>query len=404
MDNEKPNLDASLETQTEPQSNIKLSKQGFLRIQEWWSYKLPPLFGVVYLAAYVFGFSLIETCQLLFTTLVWAVGAAGFGYYLNDMFDVEEDSYRGKKNLAAGRSWFFRFGVLLVLAAMAIVPWIVFGPSKALLTTVLIHLAVFVLYSAPLVRLKSRGLAGVIADSLYAHVLPVLVIVVAVTPETSGIYWLLCVLTLLSWQLTLGIRNVVEHQLQDETVDRKFGNLTFVVEVGSERATLLIQSVLPYLEVVFLLSFVAALIPLEGFVGVITIVTSGMIYIMNPFGENILRFNPSRVQLLSRTLNQFQEAILPLILLIGLCVESKAFIPVAVLHIILFLAGLRKTLGWFYYKVILKMKDLTVWIFYNTLVWFFFNIIWRALSWVWHVIYYAKNGKWHPNWKKIQQF
>src|SRR5437763_1174756 len=72
----------------------------FVRQRAWWYSKIPLSFTLVLLLAD--GKPLNIAVGMLFLTVVLAVcGAANYGYAINELFDVEEDSLIGRDNAAA---------------------------------------------------------------------------------------------------------------------------------------------------------------------------------------------------------------------------------------------------------------------------------------------------------------
>jgi hypothetical protein len=78
----------------------------------------------------------------------------------------------------------------------------------------------FLLYAVPPIRLKERGVAGIVTDAVYAHVLPVAVAwtVFAGPPDTRGDEVLIALFLL--WMLAMGMRHLARHQHDDLDRDR----------------------------------------------------------------------------------------------------------------------------------------------------------------------------------------
>jgi 4-hydroxybenzoate polyprenyltransferase len=198
------------------------------RAGEWWEHKLAPMLGTGYLTAFELRSSLLDLWPTFVAVLVGMAAAAAYVSLVNDVTDLEADAAAGKYNRLAQRRRSYAAiaigGVLGLGVAVAIIAWrddplalaLYAGPWLA-----------FSLYSLPPVRLKARGVAGVLADASGAHLFPHLLIAVAVfhaagTPLDGA--WLGTVGT---WALAAGIRGALWHQLGDVEADTCSGVKTF---------------------------------------------------------------------------------------------------------------------------------------------------------------------------------
>lgn len=219
--------------------SIQTKERGHLRISEWWNYKIPPLLGMAFSMLFFHQIAFQKAAIFLLLLLIWAFGAAGFGYFLNDWTDIKEDQQAGKSNGAARLPLWQRWLLLLVLLLLSIVPWFFFPFSLVTLGAVGFQLLLFVLYSVPPVRLKPRYSLGILADALYAHVLPGLIALSAFnalspTPlpllhPIIGVYF--------CWSLAQGARNIILHQIKDRDLDTQAG-LTTLATLGQSKRLL----------------------------------------------------------------------------------------------------------------------------------------------------------------------
>jgi hypothetical protein len=88
--------------------------------------------------------------------------------------------------------------------------------------------AAFSLYSLPPIRLKARGVAGVLADASGAHLFPTLVaigLVFRASGTSPDPAWLAAAGL---WALACGLRGILWHQLLDAEADRAASVRTFV--------------------------------------------------------------------------------------------------------------------------------------------------------------------------------
>lgn len=232
-----------------------------VRAHQWWSYKLAPLFAVSLLATNLAllppAVALPRLVACLFLTGL-AVGS--YGFFVNDLFDIDLDRDAGRRNAASRVPRGLRLPICGVLVVGTFVPtlWVPFGAPGYLLIT--LELLVVTIYSAPPLRLKTRGMAGVVADALGAHLLPALFLLACFSRETHLIgSWagatLLMGTTL--WSTGLGVRGIVTHQLMDAPDDERQSTATFVTAGGAQAANALLRQAYPFEIVGVVLTAVA---------------------------------------------------------------------------------------------------------------------------------------------------
>src|SRR5438045_3826208 len=139
------------------------------------------MLGTGYMTAFHLRSSLLDLWPTFVATLAGMAAAAAYVSLINDLTDLDEDAAAGKDNRLAHRSrryaWGVIAGVVGVGVAVAVIAWrddplvlgLYAGPWLA-----------FTLYSLPPIRLKARGIAGVLADASGAHLFPHALIAVAV--------------------------------------------------------------------------------------------------------------------------------------------------------------------------------------------------------------------------------
>jgi hypothetical protein len=198
-----------------------------LRAGEWWDYKLVPILTFYYGTALLLGVGIAELGAGALLLLLSLLPGAAYVSVINDITDIGDDVAAGKRNRMAGRSVAFRVAaVLATLSGGALFFWLWRGEPLLLLCYGAAWIA-FTLYSVPPVRLKSRGLAGVVADACGAHLFPTLV-AVALAFATAGRAmdpaWLSAAAV---WALGYGLRGNLWHQLLDRDRDIAAGVRTF---------------------------------------------------------------------------------------------------------------------------------------------------------------------------------
>ena len=214
-----------------------------VRGREWWSFKLAPIVAAFFTEVLLHGVPPGAAFLLLLRVLGTSASLAAFGHVVNDAADVADDLRAGKRNaLAAWRPW-QRWALAAVLYGLAFVPW-VGAPLPAVALLVLVGEAVLLVgYSVRPVRWKERGAAGLVADALYAHVMPVLFVAAVVRggalPSLEA-GWTAAVAV---WAFAFGLRGILVHQIGDEPADRLAGARTFVVAEGRARAEAVLHRV-----------------------------------------------------------------------------------------------------------------------------------------------------------------
>ena len=180
-----------------------------IRASEWWGYKLAPLLAIGYATAMKSGKSLLEASPyLLYIMLAMALGAA-YVSVINDITDMKEDLAIGKKNRMAGvapsRRWLFPAAALVAGAAYIAT----FYPHVLIMALAVMPWIAFSCYSIPPVRLKKRGIPGVLADASGAHIFTSLFIVASMsyyTGEPIDWIWFGAVGV---WALCYGLRGIL---------------------------------------------------------------------------------------------------------------------------------------------------------------------------------------------------
>ena len=198
----------------------------FIRADEWWDYKLVPILSAFYATALVLHVAVSALWAGALTLLLSMMTAAIYASAVNEITDRADDAAAGKRNRAVDRPGDVAMLLAVVVAAGVAFAWLWRDDTPLLSCYAAIWLA-FALYSIPPVRLKKRGLAGVLCDAAGEQMFPVLVAVLIACRyahrAVSGA-WLVSVGV---WALAFGLRGIVWHQLKDMDNDRAAGVLTF---------------------------------------------------------------------------------------------------------------------------------------------------------------------------------
>ena len=289
------------------------------------------------------------------TTTLWklglfvvaVIGIAGFGHLLTDVFDVAEDRTSGRENAWDRMGWAQRVAVFAALIAASWLPWVLLPIGVVGLGLVAVEFLLFAVYAIPPVRLKERGLGGVVADGLYAHAVPVLVTWLAFSRAAAVAtpWWLGALLG--AWALAVGMRHLLQHQANDMERDRQAGVATYAVRHGRTRTLqLIVERLLPVEAVVFL-GLVAVFglrepLVAVGFVAYVMWETFKLRVLwlepMYPFGR--LELNDRADILGTRLSSRFYERWLPVLMLLGLVLRSPEYLVLLAVHLAVFTNGL----------------------------------------------------------------
>ena len=204
-----------------------------IRASEWWGYKFSPLLATAYATAILTNVTLWSLLPCLLLLLLSLTVGAAYVSLLNDWTDRTIDQVAGKSNRLANKSGAF----VNTLLGVCVTAGFGFGLFFWRLAPVvsLCYAGAWIaysLYSLPPVRLKVRGLAGVLADAAGAHLFPQLFTVALISHWTGHVVSIAWWWAVGTWSLACGIRNILWHQLSDVTADRRAGIHTLVTRAG----------------------------------------------------------------------------------------------------------------------------------------------------------------------------
>lgn len=232
-----------------------------LRLSKPWKYKVPLLIAFPYfmvlngnLAHSIF----LESILAAFTT---TLGFLGIAYLSNDLSDRKKDQLAKKSNsLQQLRVWEITALYILFLC-FAFLPWKYLPLDNVSLALIGLELGLLFIYSFPPLRLKERKRMGLLADALYAHVIPALLAswtFFLLIGQSYPLFTLFAA-TLACWQFVSGLRNILSHQIKDYQNDLTSQTRTWVTHIGLERAQkILIKRLVP-LEFISFLMFLIVL-------------------------------------------------------------------------------------------------------------------------------------------------
>jgi 4-hydroxybenzoate polyprenyltransferase len=240
-----------------------------VRAAEWWDHKFAPIFAIFYASAFHVGAPLAPLWSTMLLLLLASLPGAIYVSLINDCTDLSEDMAAGKHNRLRGVRWqaiAAALGACVAVGGAVCWHW---RHSPMLVAAYIGPWLAFTLYSVPPVRLKARGVFGLIADSAGAHAFPAMlaaVLAYSAAGRNADLRW---VATVGLWGLCYGLRGILWHQILDADADRKAAVRTFVYQHGEATAVALGTRVVAPLE---LLSLLLMLIQLHSWFPVIALV------------------------------------------------------------------------------------------------------------------------------------
>jgi hypothetical protein len=201
---------------------------GFARLDNWWFSKIPPLLAVAYLSILVQRTPIAEALNLVACYLTSIACVATYGHIVNDSFDVEADLRANKPNAMSHLGWTARILLALWFLIAGFLPSLAANYSLSALTLLAANFLWPTLYSVPVVRLKERGLLGVVCDAMGSHVTPTLLCLTVfglIRTDASIALWTFSAVSTL-WAAVLGIKGILHHQIYDRANDIESGTVT----------------------------------------------------------------------------------------------------------------------------------------------------------------------------------
>ena len=197
----------------------------YYRINEWYSSKIPLTMAMLLYVCRNVDPPLTDqhflTC-LLFFFAFWTCFFA-FNYLFNDYVDLEKDREAGKVKVIQSVSPRITLLQLWLLFFISIVLCLLCFPDRPLVTVAaVVSYLLGMAYSANGIRLKERGIIGVIECSFAQRNTPILMLLVMMPIRPVVAVCWMCVVFI------NGLRYILVHQLLDKENDKKVGIQTFV--------------------------------------------------------------------------------------------------------------------------------------------------------------------------------
>ena len=235
-----------------------------IRSHDWWLYKIPPLLAISYAEILLLDIPVLQSIFTVSALLFSIACVAAYGYIINDSFDIEVDRKAGKSNaMAQFLPWQrFLFCLLFVATGFAVPILMKFGTLAIILLA--INYLLPTLSSAPPLRLKERGIWGILSDAAGAHAVPTLFVAttflhLSTTPQPNAVTFSIVAA---AWAFLAGVRGILLHQLWDRDNDLNAGISTFVTQFQPESVRLWINRLVFPCEIIL---FSGLAVVLSGF-------------------------------------------------------------------------------------------------------------------------------------------
>ncbi len=305
-----------------------------LRLSNPWKFKVPFLISILY---FVFLISCLVETNPIFSFLASVsviIGVAGIGYLTNDLGDRKKDAIISKENATSNLSATSLFFLFFLFFSFTLLPWFYLYFNLISAGLLGLQIMLFIVYAFPPFRFKEKGILGIITDSLYAHTIPALLASYTFYKMnqifTRDIIYFIG--TLLSWQFVLGLRNIILHQLKDYENDNISNTKTFVTNYGMEKSIFLVKKIIVPFEFILFIVF-CSFISFKFYLFAFLIIAYWIYKGLNE-RKNLSSFNYK--DFAYKFLDDLYLQWLPLVALILLCIQSIVFLPIAILHLILF--------------------------------------------------------------------
>lgn len=151
---------------------------------------------------------------------------AAYGYVLNSFFDREVDCKVGKDYFVGFSKRFVAVIIILFGIGALTLPFLFYNQTIIFLNVIIIFFVTF--YSAKPLRLKDRGLAGIVTATL-TQLAPI-VFFLYLIPQHTALFWYL-----FGWLVLEGFLLEMTHQVLDYNGDITTNTKTFAVKIGTKK-------------------------------------------------------------------------------------------------------------------------------------------------------------------------
>jgi 4-hydroxybenzoate polyprenyltransferase len=303
-------------------SSLRAVVTGWLRLSRWHDWCTSKL---TYIGATIVLLAPPDSSVTVLLALVGTIATwAAFGYGVNEGADRHSDQQAGKTNRAAPLSRASWSLFLLLTAGSSLGLTLLWRADAAAPALVLAGLVLSAGYSLPPLRLKERGILGLVGAASAQWVLPVLA-VAAIQPRgwSRPDAWCLAMLG-----LAIGMRWIAVHQMRDASVDQKAGVQTYASSGGRIGLVILCAFLL---ELGLLATTLVVTLP-QSIPAIAALGFSIPVLLLRPRGDS---FRKRLHGYEHAPLREYYFLLLPVTLAVGRGLSSPAFLLLAVMFLVL---------------------------------------------------------------------
>lgn len=310
------------------------------RANEWWAFKIPGVLAVGYATSIKVGASLTQVMPSILFVLFSIIIGAIYVSTINDITDIEEDLKSGKENRMFRIPQQYRWLIPFFFALLGVGIAFAYLPDILSVVLYLLPWIAFSLYSFRPIRLKQRGVWGIVADAAGAHVFINMLMVSHVSHVAGQPVDALWLTAIGVWSFLVGLRGILWHQFSDRDNDLKVQSTTFATGTtpaefnGRERLLFAIEICI--LTVILLILSINVLFAALIFYSVLTlfrykVLGYRMVIVLNPAEK------PFQILLLD-----FYQVFFPIALLGYICWSNPSAYLLLFFHVSLFPSRLYK--------------------------------------------------------------
>lgn len=199
--------------------NIKESIQNLsnlTRSDDWRLSLVPLVLGCTYFWAVLLQIEFtLDHFLVIALSYVTSFGFAAMGYFINEFFDQAHDKKAGKINKLSLIVPTYQLALFLGILAFTLVPWIYLPKDNVSYVLIITEFLLFLIYSAPFIRLKETFFFAGVIDTMYAYVVPAVLSYHTysfLSQSTISLEYLSLFFLLL---FVVGYRNILVHQIKD---------------------------------------------------------------------------------------------------------------------------------------------------------------------------------------------
>lgn len=340
-----------LEEGGKPEHNLDCAK-GIIkqalkyRTSQWWQPKAGIILSSVYFSVLVNKVSYVNLLLYFIPAVTTILGIGIWGYFINDFFDRGYDKSAGKSNMLQGKSSLFLVFFFLAALSVAILPWGVLPYDLLSICVLVAEFLLLVVYAAPPFRLKERGFMALLADALYAYVLPFVLAFHTFALLGNGetaVLWSFYAGVFL-WLFPVGVYNLAVHQIEDYDNDIKSSVSTWATSIGKEEARAFVLTYIWPAKILGFIGFASAVFWHDKVAGsILYILICVKIFRTCRLGWATHLDNGTNDYF--QRINFHYHLWLPYLVLVILAIDNYLFLIVLLLHYLLFHYGIL-IVGW----------------------------------------------------------